>query len=247
MRLRYKILCVVIILCWMHGFAFAQQALTIKGVVFIKSPSSNGRISQALITNLNSKVLMVSDELGGFKINAAVGDTLLITKSDYTPEKRVVVNSDDLAIYMQPIIKLNEVTIKEMSKKQELNDVMRQYRSDGIFNDGKSLPAWTFINSPLTGLYNLFGKEPAEARRFAAFSKDELETDEVSRRYTKELVKSVTKLPDDEVVKFMQTFTPSYEDVKSWNDYQLIMYIKKSFAYYEKNKDRPQPKLQKLY
>ena len=59
--------------------------------------------------------------------------------------------------------------------------------------------------------------------------------------------KSVTKLPDDEVPKFMQTFTPSFDDLKGWNEYQLIMYIKKSLAYYQKNKDKPQTKLQKLY
>ena len=191
--------------------------------------------------------MMMSDELGAFTIKAAIGDTLLITKYNFSPQKRIIINGDDLPVYMQPIIELKSVTIKEQSQKQELNDVMKEYRSQGIFNDGKSLPAWEFINSPLTGLYNLFGKEPAEARRFAAFSKNELEATEVDRRYTKELVKSVTKLPDDEVIKFMQIFTPSFEDIKEWNDYQLITYIKKSFVYYQRNKNRPQPKLQKLY
>ena len=189
----------------------------------------------------------MSDELGGFTIKAAIGDTLLITKYDFASQKRIVVDTGDLPVYMQPVIELNGVTIKEETKKKELNDVMKEYHSQGIFNDGKSLPLWEFINSPLTGFYNLFGKGPADARRFAAFSKNELEATEVNRRYTKELVKSITKLPDDDVVKFMQVFTPSFEDIKEWNDYQLIMYIKKSFAYYQKNKDRPQPKLQKLY
>ena len=54
-------------------------------------------------------------------------------------------------------------------------------------------------------------------------------------------------MPDDEIDKFMVAFRPSYENVKEWNDYQLIQYIKKEFAYYQKNKDRPEAKLQKLY
>ncbi len=243
MRLRYKILLTVLILYSLHGFTYAQ-VLNIKGIVFKKNSSE--RIAQALITDLKSQILMMSDELGGFNIKASPGDTLLVTKNGYTPQKIAVINSDDLTVYMERVIQLNEVTIKEQTKKQELNQVMREYRSQGTYFNGKP-PVWTFLNSPLTGLYELFGKTPGEARRFAAYSKSELEYNEVHRRYTKDLVKNVTKLPDDEVLKFMETFTPSFEDLKEWNDYQLIQYIKKSLAYYQKNKDKPAVKLQKLY
>jgi len=245
MRLRYKILFTTIAFCCLHGVTYAQQVLTIKGIVFKKSSSE--RIAQALVTDQNSQVVMMSDELGGFTIKAAIGDTLLISKNSFTTQKRVITNGDDIAIYLQPVIELNQVVIKDQTQKQELNDVMKQYRSNGIFNDGKSLPVWNFINSPLTGLYNLFGKEPAQARRFAAFSKNELETTEVNKRYTKDLVKRVTNLPDEEIPKFMFAFTPSYEDLKEWNDYQLITYIKKSLAYYKKHKDQTETQPQKLY
>ena len=70
----------------------------------------------------------------------------------------------------------------------------------------------------------------------------------VDKRYTKELVKSVTKMSsNDEVEKFMVAYRPSYDNMKEWNDYQLIQYIKKSYNYYLKIKDRPEAKLQKLY
>jgi hypothetical protein len=232
-------------LCWLHSLDYAQQVLNIKGIIFKKSTPD--RISQALVTDLKSQALMMSDELGGFSIKASVGDTLLISKTGYTPQKLVVLNNSDVVVYLQPVVELNQVTIKGQSKKQELNEVMKEYRSQGIFNDGKSLPAWQFINSPITAFYNLFGKTPGQARRFAEFAKNEQEASTVDKRYTKELVKSITKLPDDELDKFMVTYRPSYEDMKEWNDYQLIQYIKKEFAFYQKNKDRPGAKLQKLY
>ena len=240
-----RLLSTAFILCCLHGFAFAQEVLNIRGIVFKKSSSE--RISQALVTNLKTQILMMSDELGGFSIKASVGDTILITRSNYTPQKIVISGNSDLIIYMQPVIELNQVTIREKSQKQELNDVMKEYKSEGIYNDGKSLPFWQFVNSPLTGLYNLFGKSPAQARHFAEFAKGEREANVVDKRYTKELVKSITKLQDDELDKFMVAYRPSYEDMKEWNDYQLIQYIKKEFAYYEKNKNRPEAKLQKLY
>jgi len=181
--------------------------------------------------------VMMSDDLGMFSINTWIGDTLLITKKDYTPYKIVVVDKNDLSISLQPVIELNQVTVKGESKKQELNDVMKQYKSDGIFNNGKSLPFWQALNSPLTEFYNLFGKTPGEARRFAAYSKNELEASAVDKRYTKELVKSATKLPDGEVEKFMQYYRPSYQDIQEWNDYQLITAIKKNLIAYKRSKN----------
>jgi hypothetical protein len=232
-------------------YSFVQQAngqvLNIKGAIFKKNSSE--RVPQALITDMNSQVVMMSDELGGFTIKAAAGDSLLITKYGYTPQKIAVANADDLLIYLQPVIQLGGVTIKGQTKRQELNEVITGYRNKGIYFDGKPpLKAFSpFGGSPITALYELFSKDVANERRFMQFSKGELESASVDRRYTRELVKSVTKLPDDEVTKFMAVFTPSYEDMKEWNDYQVIQYINKSFAYYKENKNKPETKLQKLY
>jgi hypothetical protein len=224
---------------------FAQQAITIRGVIFMKS--STQRVSQVLINDLNNKNMMMSDDLGMFSISTAIGDTLLISKKDYTPLKITVVDKNDLSLFLQPVVQLNQVTIKGETEKQELNDVMKQYHKDGIFNDGKSLPFWQAFNSPVTELYNLFAKGPADARRFAAFSKNELESTEINKRYTKDLVKSTTRLPDDEVLKFMQFYTPSVQDIREWNEYQLIAAIRKNLTYYKRTKNRQPPPLQKLY
>ncbi|MFB9842049.1 hypothetical protein [Mucilaginibacter ginsenosidivorans] len=244
MLLRLKIIFVLTGLFGLWNISLAQQTITIRGVIFRKS--STERVSQVLINDLNNKNIMMSDDLGMFSINTAIYDTLLITKKGFTPIKITVQSKDDLSLYLQPVVELNQVTIKGETKKEELNDVMKQYRSQGIFYDGKSLPVLAFLNSPLTGFYNLFGKKPREARHFAAYAKTELENNEIDRRYTKSLVQSVTKLPDDEVTKFMQVYTPSYQDIMQWNDYQLITYIKKNFAFYKKHKDQPSQQLQKL-
>ncbi|HEY9002127.1 MAG TPA: hypothetical protein VIM89_12295 [Mucilaginibacter sp.] len=233
-------------LCLLHGLGYAQQTLTIKGIIFKKSTPD--RISQAVVTDLKTQTVMMSDELGGFGIKTAIGDTLEITKTGYTPQRITITSNDDLVVYMQPVVELNQVTIKSQSKQQELSEVMKEYRSQGIYNDGKSLPFWQFVNSPITAFYNLFGKTPAQARRFAEYAKNEQEASVVDKRYTKELVKSVTKMSsDDEVDKFMVAYRPSYQDMKEWNDYQLIQFIKKSYNYYLKTKDRPEARLQKLY
>src|ERR1700742_4166926 len=119
MHIKPKTILIVLILLYLHSAVGAQQLLNIKGILFKKS--SSDRISQAVITDMKSQVAMMSDELGGFTIKASAGDTLLITKNSYTPQKVVVANSNDIVIYMQPVIQLGEVTIKGQTTKQELN------------------------------------------------------------------------------------------------------------------------------
>jgi len=72
----------------------------------------------------------------------------------------------------------------------------------------------------------------------------ELEAIAVSNRYNKTLVKRVTNLSDTDVAKFMQQYSPSYEDIQQWNDYDLISHIKKYLVYFNKHKDGiPEQKL----
>jgi hypothetical protein len=216
--------------------ASAQQVLTINGVTARKETTD--RVAQVLVKNLRSGDLMMSDELGAFTIKAQVGDTLLFKKDEYTDQRLVIQNGSSLPVYMQPVIHLNTVTVQGQSTKRELSDVMAGYKKDGVFNNGKSLPALAFITSPLTGIYNLIGTEPARARRFAAYSKNEQESAAIDRRYNVAFIKRVTAASDTEATLFMQYYKPSYDDIKIWNDYDLAREVKKHYDYYEANKAR---------
>ncbi len=216
--------------------ASAQQVMTIRGVTARKETTD--RVAQVLIKNLHSGDLMMSDELGAFTIRAQTGDTLLFKKDEYTDQKIVVLNGNGLAVYLQPVIHLGTVTVQGQSTEQALNSVMNGYRKDGIFNDGKSLPVFEFLTSPLTGIYNLIGTDPARARRFAAYSKNEQEAAAIDRRYNVAFIKRVTAASDTEATHFMQYYTPSYDDIKVWSDYDLAREVKKRYDYYEANKKR---------
>jgi hypothetical protein len=215
----------------------AQKVITINGMIYRYKTSD--RIAQATVTDLKSGIIMMSDELGAFNIQASVGDTLVFNRVDYSQQKLAVKGPVDMIIYMQPIIQLAEVAIKAQSKQGELNDVVNTYRSKGLYFDGKPplLIFNPFGGSPITGFYELFSKDARDERHFIAFAKDEEEASQVDRRYTKALVKQVTALPDTDVVKFMHQYKPSYEDMKQWNDYELISHIKKYLEYYKGHKN----------
>jgi len=187
----------------------------------------------------------MGDDLGDFTIQAAIGDTLLFKKTDYASQTITVKNKDDVPVYMQPVIVLNQVDIKDISRKQEFNDVLNDYKRTGQFYtlDPSVL---SMLNSPITGLYELFGKSPAEARRFRKYIAEETEQEAINKRYNKTLVKQVLKdISDSDLNAFMLAFTPSYEDIKAWSDYDIIAYIKRSYEFFVNNRDHM--KIEKLY
>jgi hypothetical protein len=233
MRARYLIL--IIVLFCLTFKAFGQQVLTIRGVVSKKL--SGERIGHVIIANLKTGNIIESDDVGWFTVKASIGDTLQFTKTDFTPQKIVVVTASDLPVYLQPVIKLNQVTIQGQTKKQELKDVMSDYRKDGTFYNGKP-PVLSFLTSPITGLYELFGATPNRAKHFAQFSKGEEEYAEVHRRYNVAFVKRITGATDTIALRFMKYYTPDYDALKGMNDYELIRDTQKAYEFYQSSPDK---------
>jgi hypothetical protein len=106
-------------------------------------------------------------------IKVSVGDTLLFSKEKFTPQKIEVLNNSDMPVYMQPQIVLAEVKITGQTKRQEVNEIMGDYRKQGTFYAGKP-PVTSFITNPLTGIYELFGQTPNRAKRLPSFQKARL-------------------------------------------------------------------------
>ena len=137
MRYRFFIL---ITLCFCLGIkASAQQATVIKGVISKKL--SVERVPNVAVTNLKTKDFAMSDGGGWFTIKASVGDTLLFTKVDYTDQKVGIVNTGDLPVYLQPVIKLTEVKIQGQSTRQELPG-----EGQSGVNHTQSLPRWVTLS-----------------------------------------------------------------------------------------------------
>ena len=229
MRLRYGV-----ILFIFSCFAIAVQAQTVYHIRgYVCSKNSTIRLASVLITNKRSKTALLSDQQGVFAIGALAGDTLEFSKAGFTTAQQVILNSADVVIAMQQTINLSQVNIQGQSTKQELNNAMDGYRRKGVYDNG-SPSALSMVASPINGLYELFGKEPERARRFAAYAKQEQEAAADDAKYNKDLVQKITGLPDDEVQKFMNAYTPSHADLQKWTSYDIIVYIKKSLEIYKK-------------
>lgn len=242
MPLKFLIACLINLSCF-SLFVSAQQTV-IKGAIYRRISSE--KLSEVFITNKHTKAVAIADNLGDFSISATVGDTLVFTKKGYTPQTQEATKYG-MIVYMQPEMQLDEVRIVGQTRKQELNEIMGDYRKQGTFYNGNP-PVLSMLTSPITGIYELFGKTPGRAKRFAVFSKRELEATEVDRRYNKPFVMRATGLTESDsttVTKFMQYYRPSFEDLKTWADYDLIKKIRAEYDYFKKTGGRDT--LQKLY
>ncbi|MEX8548141.1 MAG: hypothetical protein V5804_11120 [Mucilaginibacter sp.] len=221
---------------------FAQQEFVLKGVLFQKQNAQ--RVSDALIFNLKKKITVASNDLGAFSIKASVGDTLKVFKKDYTEYIFTVVDEKDVMLQLSPVIQLSEVRVVGQTKKQELEEALRQYRGQGSIYNGKP-PALSMVTNPITGLYELFGKTPRQAKHFQEFAKNEIEQTNVDKRFNKALVQQVTDLKEEQIQPFMDSYRPSFDQLSAWNDYDLINYVKKSAQGFKEGKGLPP--LKKLY
>ncbi|MBL4678975.1 MAG: hypothetical protein JKY70_22705 [Mucilaginibacter sp.] len=240
--MRIKFLLFLAAIVGLSSLAKAQTG-TIKGAVFKRISSE--RLNGVAVTNTKTSVFVMSDALGNFSITANPGDTLEFNKSGYTPQKQAASAYGGLVVYMQPEVQLDEVRVVGQTKKQEMNDIMNDYRKQGTFYNGKP-PALSMLTNPLTGIYELFGKTPGRAKRFAEYQKKELQASEVDKRYNKPFIMRITGETDTaKVQQFMNFYRPTYDDLKTWADYDLIQHTKTQWEYFQKNggKDR----LQKLY
>jgi hypothetical protein len=212
--------------------ASAQKEFILNGVVI--NNDSKLRLALAEITNKRNNYGVGSNDMGLFQIRAVVGDTLLITKRGFNDKEIVINSTKDVVIYLNRGVTLNEVVINGNSKKQELDAIKRDFEAKGSFYGGKPplsllLP---FGGSPLTFLYELFGRTPRNARRFGRYYTAELQQTKVDQYFNRSLINQHTGLTGKELDNFMINYRPDYEKVKNWNVYDGTKYIKDSFKKY---------------
>ena len=224
----FPILLSVCMLMAIGNKTYAQDIL-VKGVIIEKG--TNIRIALAVINNKNSGKAVGSNDLGLFDIKAKLGDTLLIEKRNFVSQQFVVNNNKDILIYLiRASTSLEEVTIRGKTKIDDLQEIRREFKRQGSFYEGK--PPLALLNplngSPLTFFYELFGKTPAKARRFKRYYDNELKLMQVDRFFNKTLVSKYTDLEGQNLDKFILDYSPTFEMIKGWNNYDAVNYIKLS-------------------
>jgi hypothetical protein len=220
--------CLFVFLLFPAVKVLAQQEFQLKGVVM--ENGSNNRIALSEISNKRNKFTVGSNDLGIFQIRALIGDTLIVIKRDFGDKQIVVVSQEDLVVRMNRTT-LNTVNIYGQTKKEELNNMKQEYRNKGSYYAGKP-PLLSYVFTPLTALYELFGKTPKNAKRFNKYYTNEMQQTEIDAFFNEELIKKNTPLTGKDLENFMLNYRPDYEKAKNWTNYDAIKHIRDSYAQY---------------
>jgi len=240
-----KIAFVFSILCLTGQGALAQMSAMPKVSGLILEKGTGKRLADVNVVNLRTQKREYTNNFGVFYLEASVGDTLSVTKIGYGPLKTVLFTMEDILLEMQPGMQIEEVVVARRTRQQEMQDILDDYAKKGVYNGGKN-KAGTYLNSPATALYNLFGRDAKNMKRFEKFMDRELEEIELDKIFSKTVVTKATGLEGQDLLNFMEMYRPSYQVAKSWGQYDLLNYITKSLKSWDEQ-GRPEPvKLPKL-
>ncbi|MGH2624526.1 MAG: hypothetical protein ACRDE7_12725, partial [Sphingobacterium sp.] len=157
--------CLLSLLTSLVGKAQSQDH-AISGLILEKG--TDNRIEDANVTNLRTRQVVSSNSFGVFNIEVAIGDSISITKVGFGPVKTAIQTLGDILIDVQAGTKIETVIVTRSTKEAEMNKYLKDFEKKGIYNGGRN-KVGTYFASPATALYNLFGQEAKNAKRFERY------------------------------------------------------------------------------
>lgn len=196
------------------------------------------RIALAEVLNKRNNYSVGSNDMGLFSIKAIVGDTLVIMKRGFDDKQIVVSSTKDMVVYVTRGNTLNEVVINGKRQQQAMNAIKQDFKNKGSFYAGKP-SLLSYIFTPLTAIYETFGRTPKNARRFNNMYNTEMEQSHIDQYYNRTIINQLTGLEGKELDNFMINNRPEFKDARNWNVYDGNKWIKDAFKKYADTVKKP--------
>jgi|GEM_PF-65401 len=221
---------------WTASFLLPVLPAAAQGTVYgiVVEKGTPKRVAEATVTNRRTLEKAISNEEGSFTIPAKVGDTLIVTKYAYSSIYYRITDVNNIAIALNPTIELETVTVTGQTRKEELQDVLKDYQKQGIYNNGKP-KALSYVFNPVSALYGTFSRSAKNARNFNRYAQNEIKETEVDKKFNKYNVAELTGLKGDDLMNFLTLYRPSYEQSRYWSEYDIQNYVKISFEKFNRD------------
>jgi len=199
------------------GSVSAQSVLT--GTVY--ESSTNNKLQDVFIRNMNNKQLGLTDKDGKFSVKAEIGNLLIFDAPGYVSDTLYLVDMKPkrIELSLNKAISLRGVTI---SSSRPDFDPRKEYPE--VYEKSK-----LYVLSPTTW----FGKEAKDARRMKRFFRREQEERKVDAVFTRTYVGSIVPLKGEELDDFMLMYRPTYAFIKGNDNVSLAVYINDSYKKYQ--------------
>jgi len=232
-----KALLLVFILCLFHPPVMCQ---TIRGEVV--DMDNKQPLTDVSIENIYTGLDISSDSKGAFIIAAAGGQLLEFKKQGFKTT-RVRVPMGYIPPYFRIIMKkgITEIQNVDLAGKNRYDYTEDSIRYHDVYKHELDFPKMSGIDM-VASPFSALSKKNRQVWNFqeetANFEKEKY----VDKTFNPELVTKFTGLKGDSLRYFMKRYRPTYEQLKSMNDYSFYSFIKKSVYTYRNAGNRVNPK-----
>lgn len=234
-------------------------AQDIKGTVVDKE--SGKPVANATVSTTRLLTSTYSD--GVFSLKGIYpGDTLTVKCIGYRPYKLGIglYIAKTITIYLQPTnILLQSVAIK--AKHNPKSDSIRlrkqfaavfEYKAPTFYDMFAKVDPYlyvpynyiqstnglsTLVTVDVLSVISLLDKNKDHTSKLQKTLLNDEETAYVDRMFSKQKITNLTNLKGDSLLDFMDDYRPSEKQVKKMSDYDMVIYIKNSYAQFIKNYD----------
>jgi len=244
----------VILFMLLSSQLFAQHNLN--GFVLDKAnglPISNATVKKGYATQLTAYD-------GYFNIASThFGDTIKIISMGYKPYNLIIgmLRPDTVRVYLEEnSIMLNNVTVN--SQRNHLLDSMNTrkefakifaYKAPTIADAFLTVDPYAYhpsnyiiannstaslVGIDMLSVVGLFVKNKAPDYKLKQLALQDEDAKYVDRRFSKQKITSITGLQGDQLRQFIDQYRPLSSALKTMSDYDVIIYIKKSYAEFSK-------------
>lgn len=211
---------------WSYG---QEQTQVLHGLVM--DLKTDRPLPAAVVTNLNTRMDVQTQESGQFSIPARPNDLIQFYYPGYRIDTLLVVEFDLKRIYLtahDESIRIDEVTIRTIPDER-LDMEIEKAAKEGQFADYSQERGGIRLSPS-----RLFGQAGKRARQRYDMLMREKERRVVDRRFTKEAIQALTPLKDRDLTLFMIKYRPSTEFARNSSEQDFNLYIMDSYAAFKR-------------
>ncbi|AIM36602.1 hypothetical protein KO02_07710 [Sphingobacterium sp. ML3W] len=213
----------------MLGKLHAQEK--VKGIAMeLVTSQTIGGVS---IKNVRTNTEVLTDQNGNFVIDAQLDDYLAIESTGYQKDTVFVYDFGVKRVYLNKLntaIELSEVVIERMTDSR-LNAEIQTAKLAGKYADiGKERGGIRISPS------RVFSKEAKKARQSYKLLVEEQQKRAIDRKFSSDLIQSLTPLVDPELALFKEQYRPTYKFVEHALNEDIKLYIMDSYKKFKSKK-----------
>jgi hypothetical protein len=239
-----NILLLAMLFLSMHVWAQTEpKSLLLKG--YVLGSDTNNTIPLANILKKPNGDRFISNRYGAFGIQVLETDTLIFSVIGYQnyvlPVAKYVQNNytDPIRVRLKPTTyRLKEAEINYHQKKRD--SLARQaatiLKKSPLLNNYSHYQSWVSgsSGSMVTDMFASSNKKLQEYNKLQRLIELYHEQEMVDARYTNDIIKRTTKLPDDKIMAFKKYCNMPHYFILNATDYDLVLAIKNCYQDYSR-------------